>query len=222
MPNEKLDKLLAMFRDSDFVKSLKESNINEWRLLLVEPTESIYSAKVPMSVDFIILIDDKNIDSKIIDEAKQKLVSMLNNIDNYFYTYAIHTPTSFKNNLLDSKLSNEDEIKQFLAKADSLDNIYLKLQGADKKKLTNPSSDHRSQSSPLKVGKWTSSDSTAGSNELTTALIQQYERQYLDALAKLSPEQLSIAVNSLAQKLNEKGVHVIINQPLSVTSKVQP
>ncbi len=135
MPNEKLVKLLTTFRNHDLVKMLKESNINDWRLLLVQSIPSEYSAQVPLSVDFIIIIDSLNVDNKKIDEAKIKLVSLLNNIDSFFYTYAIHTPTSFKDYLLTSRLSNENEINQFLTKSGSLETIFIKLQGADKKKL---------------------------------------------------------------------------------------
>lgn len=205
MPHQKLVDLLDSFRKHDLSKLLNEININEWKVLLVQDPAKEYSSNVPISVDFILLVNHQNtVTQQNLLDARQKIDNCLKYLNKYKPSYLVHTAESLENYLLDNDLSNKNEIPQFLDKADTPENLILRLQRADKKKLIYTSDNKKPQASPIHAAKWISIHNPTGSHEISKK-IQQLENQYLDELSKLPPDQLNKAISSITQKLNEIG-----------------
>lgn len=145
MSNEKIIALLQAFRANDLARALEKLKVGKWRMLLINNGESDSigcMVELPISVNFILILDSADTTQQKISDVNHSIVECLKKIKDHFYTFAIHTESSFRSYFKDNHLSDPQTIDQSLSKAESLEHCTEKFlaayhEGLHKKKLKN-------------------------------------------------------------------------------------
>ncbi len=145
MSNEKIIALLQAFRANDLAKALVKLQVGKWRMLFINDGESDSlgcMVELPISVNFILILDSADTTQQTISDVNQSIVECLKNIKDHFYTFAVHTESSFRSYFKDNHLSDPNTINQSLSKAESLEHCTEKFlaayhEGQHKKKIKN-------------------------------------------------------------------------------------